>query len=259
MSDLETLEADDTGPPAPEPAAELRRISSGDVAAKIDEAQAALGTINANFSRLAFEAASGSPDAEAQLATAKSQRAELSDKVETLRTVHAEAVAHEHRLDRRRTRNFTETQVRAARSHITRRNKAAARLSAAIIEAVAAYREMVESGEKAATASPDKGAWLRPSLTSLGKIREAVSDELWKVGGDHRPLSGGVFSFPPCRPPSVGTASNPDRIEPLADLLKRDTEYLVGNWKQMLAQLDGEEPKQEPGPHGVFGSEGLLT
>lgn len=193
-------------------------LSAAEIARRIEAVQVTLPELEQRQRSLALAVESGLPDSEANLATAAAELRKARERLALLQDAQIEARDREAEQVRKAAADIRASKVTASKKHLALFGDAAAAFVPALAEAAKQYRLMLKHGEAAALASPD-GKFPHGTLTTRGEIKEAVMQEISRVGGygeigaGHNSFPGGMYG------PSK--AFVPESLEPFEPRIKQ--------------------------------------
>lgn len=220
------------GKPGPKAAQPMPATQASAIVAKLQTAESELRALEAQHGDAALEAIGGEAGAQDRLETISAKLKGAREKISTLEAAHAAAVKRdEAMLDAQRT-SLRKTQIAAMRKHLEARNAAAERFSAAMAEAAAQYRAMIDRSAKAMAACPIGSNWPQGTLCEIDPIRQLAQHEMFRLSAtpgnrDGRTLPGAAL-------PSANVEWQPQVIKPLSETLKTASDFVI-------AKLTGKE------------------
>lgn len=204
--------------------AKIPPMISPKIAADLQQAEAALATLQARYDGAALSAALNEPGASGVLADLLAGIATARDRVTALTAAHRAALTRDEASARQARALIQKTQINAVKSHLQRRDKAAERLAKLLEEAMAEWKLLTVHSEKAKLANPIGGEWPDGGCNGLGEVRRLVEQELFRLGNE-TVVSG--RTFPGAKVYHHDLDNNPPAVPPLADVLRKASEHVM--------------------------------
>lgn len=194
-------------------------LTPADIEARIGQAEASVEQIRAEHRRAALEAEAGNPGSSERLADTMQRLHAAEGRISTLRSALI-AAREDDELSRRRLQaKLRKENLAKITAAFERRDRAGERLSQAIADAAVAWRDLLESSEKAALPVPGMD-YPAGAMTTVGELRRAVEHEFFRLGAvvlDHnRDLPGG-------KSPDFTVRDAPNQIKALPAVLKESS------------------------------------
>jgi len=211
------------------------------IAKKLEAAKAELAQIEAEHDTAALDAVIDAPGASARYADLQKRLASVRDNVAKLESAHRAAVARDDAAIRQQRASLQKAQLNAVRSHLAARDKAGERFEVAIVEAAAAYRELLLRSEKAQASCPIGMDWPGGSLCERDTIIRAVQHAMHKASAEpgdlpHDMGGQGGHALPGTALPGMDYQHRPTDIPALADRVKQASAHVI-------ATLTGKAPE----------------
>ncbi len=208
---------------------------------KLEAAEIELQTLNARLGDLALAEALAEEGADANLDAHRADVAALRYRVEELRAAYNAALARDSAAIAGARASVFKSQVAATRQHFAARDAALGKMSASLAEAIGFYSDALKAGAKAAASCP--GEMPPAALVSRGAMDRALTNELYRLSAPliegHDAVVAHRLAFAGVRPNDLGMMGTPDKIEPIAVLAARSTEYAI-------ARISGKPLPIEP-------------
>lgn len=205
--------------------APLNESSANEIRRRLKEAEDDLPRLESEYADGALAVIDGDRGAEQDLAPLRQKVLRARERVETLRAAVTAAERRDaERLAAQRAA-LRKTQITALKRHLSARDTAAQKLTAALADAVREYHLMLEHSEQA-LAIPLGGdvSVLEGSLAAPGEIRRSVAAEIFRISGVAETLGHNqIRKFPGAQCPSTDFADRPDAWPMLTDRFRRDT------------------------------------
>lgn len=198
------------------------------IGAKLLEAEQRLKGLEAKADEAALEAATDSNGARQRAEHLEKQIAAARAEVERLHRAHALAARRDSAASARGRVRAQRQRFEALKANAEARQQAAAELAGAIEVASAAYKRFLLATERMVNGLPEGLKWPSGYAMHLSPAAGLVAAEMHRHGGVSRPGQQG-FALPGAKPPHINFMFNPAAIEPIADVIGRSNDYLLGS------------------------------
>jgi hypothetical protein len=197
------------------------------IAEKVSAAETRLSDLHSELGELAFAAQLGDAEADAKLDALSEKLRGATEAVAQLRAAHQRALEADAAAEAAALRERQAASLEALERHATARLEVMTRLASAIGTAHRALNEFRDLSDKMVNAVPE-GVTLPAGLVL--EPLSAIAAEMFR----HAETGGHVL--PGAVPPDFTYRDSPSTIEPLADLVKRNNEWLIGLLRDQLRE-----------------------
>jgi hypothetical protein len=209
------------------------------VRAQIGGAELKLESLTKQWAVAGYEAVSGDLDAVERADDLKRQRLATEDTLRDLALILDEATKHDRLVVLAANAANVEGLIGACNQHLAARDKAAQQLVEGITQAVAAYKILIAKAEKIRASStsicPDGLQRFAGTMTHIGAVRDAVTAEIFRLGGDGSLQP--VMSFPGGKAPNTGYLNRPAEVTPLLDRLADERAYYKSSFAEVKEKI----------------------
>ena len=204
-----------------------KSLTAPQVATKIEVAERQLIDLGQEHAQISLDTVSGVDGAGDRLVDVELKLAELRRTLATYRSAYSLAKEKDALAAAAARAAISATQLRAVKSHLDARCRAADEMTVALENLVIAWRVLVTRSEKAKAAKPLNIAhWPDGAICEQSQLKDLVAHELWRLSAAGN-IGNDTGALPGAAPTSSQFTHQPAALKPMADIVKEASAHTL--------------------------------